>query len=121
MVSAKTIRDPRGCLTTVENLPFAVKRIYFLHGITGPRGGHAHRELDRIFIAAAGSFTVKSNGIENRLFMPDEPLRVRPMTWIELTDFSHGAICLVLASEEYSEADYIRDPAEFNQLTGMDF
>lgn len=113
MERLKTIRDPRGCLTVAEGLPFPVKRVYFLHHITGNRGGHAHRALDRLFIAVAGSLTVSLNGAPTRLWTPEEALRVPPLTWVELTDFTPDAICLVLASAEYEESDYIRSYEEF--------
>jgi hypothetical protein len=32
-----------------------------------------------------------------------------PGIWRELTNFSSGSVCLVLASMEYDELDYIRD------------
>ena len=39
------------------------------------------------------------------------------MTWVDLTDFSNGAVCLVLASAEYDENDYIRNRAEFDSIS----
>lgn len=116
MVKLKTIRDPRGCLTVAEGLPFPVKRVYLLHHITGPRGGHAHKQLDRLLIAVAGEFTANLNGVSTRLWTPEEALRVPPLTWLELFDFTPGAIGMVLASEEYDPADYIRDYQELLSL-----
>ncbi len=113
LISFPKILDERGNLTFVQKLPFEIKRIYYLYHVPDGsiRGGHAHKTLDRIFIAMAGRFKV--NGIE--LSNPWEGLRVLPMTWLELTDFSNGAVCLVLASAEYDESDYIRDYDEFNK------
>lgn len=51
-----------------------------------------------------------------RLDRPDIGLLIVPGIWRELLDFSSGAISLVLASEIYSEADYIRDYMEFKIL-----
>lgn len=116
MVRLQSIRDPRGCLTVAERLPFMVKRVYLLHHITGPRGGHAHRKLDRLLVAAAGSFTAIADGVPVRLWTPEEALRVPPLTWLELHDFSHDAVALVLASEEYEAADYIRDYSELSTI-----
>ncbi len=96
-----------------QGLPFPVKRLYWLHHVTGPRGGHAHKTLDRLLLAISGELTVRLNGAPQRLWTPEEAVRVPPMTWLELTDFTPDAICLVLASEEYEEADYIRDYQEF--------
>lgn len=116
MVKLQTIRDARGCLTVVEKLPFHVKRAYFLHHITGPRGGHAHKTLDRLLIAVSGSFLAVLNGAPTRLWTPEEAIRVPPMTWLDLRDFSSDAVAMVLASAEYDPDDYIRDITEFEKL-----
>ena len=115
LIQLPRIPDPRGNLTFVEKLPFEIKRVYYLYHLTpgSVRGGHAHKTVDRIFIAINGIFRV--NGIE--LSRPWEGLRVPPMTWLDLTDFSQGAVCLVLASHEYDESDYIRDRTEFLELS----
>lgn len=115
LIQFPRIPDPRGSLSFIEKLPFEIKRVYYIYHVTpgAIRGGHAHKTVDRIFIAMNGIFRV--NGIE--LSRPWEGLRVPPMTWLTLTDFSQGAVCLVLASEEYDEADYIRDYSEFLALS----
>jgi len=112
------IPDPRGNLSFAQKLPFEIKRCYWLYHLTpgSVRGGHAHKKLDRIFIAIHGLFKV--NGIE--LSRPWEGLRVHPMTWLELTEFSNGAVCLVLCSDEYDENDYIRDRSEFLEISATD-
>ncbi|MBR4390558.1 MAG: WxcM-like domain-containing protein [Bacteroidales bacterium] len=110
--------DRQGDLSVVENgkdVPFAVKRVYYLYDIPGgeERGGHAHKLLRQLIVAASGSFTVVlDDGREKRsitLNRPYQGLLVVPGIWRELIDFSSGAICLVLASEKYDEGDYIRD------------
>lgn len=114
----QTVRDPRGCLTVAEGFRFPVRRVYFLHHVTGARGGHAHKTLDRLLIAVAGSLTVVANGVPTRLWTPEEMLPVPPLTWLELSDFSHDAVCMVLASSEYDPADYIRSFEELEKLRG---
>lgn len=116
MVRLKTIRDPRGCLTVAEDLPFLVKRVYFLHHVTGNRGGHAHKTLDRLMVAVSGEFDASLNGVPTRLWTPEEAVRVPPKTWLELTNFSQDAICMILASQPYDESDYIRSYEEFLKL-----
>lgn len=116
MVRLQTIRDQRGCLTIAEKLPFNVKRVYWLHHLTGPRGGHAHRKLDRLLIAAAGSFLAVLNGAPYRLWTPEEAVRIPPLTWLDLRDFSSDAVCMILASDEYDEGDYIRDYVDFERI-----
>ena len=116
------IHNRAGNITIVEgqkNFPFEVKRIYYLYDIPGggDRGGHAHRELRQLILAASGSFDVLLDDGENKkvvtLNRPNYGLLVVPGIWRELMEFSSGAICLVLASSEYSEEDYIRSHTEF--------
>lgn len=114
--------DRQGDLSVVENyinIPFEVKRVYYLYDIPGgaERGGHAHKNLHQLIIAASGSFTVMlDDGKTKRsvsLNRPYQGLLIVPGIWRELVDFSSGAICLVLASEKYDESDYIRDYNDF--------
>ena len=109
--------DRKGNLTVVENqdtVPFDVKRAYYLYDVPGgeSRGGHAHKELSQLIIAASGSFTVTlDDGKVKRTFILNRPyqgLHVVPGIWRTLDDFSSGAVCLVLASHGYDENDYIR-------------
>lgn len=114
--------DRKGNISVVENgrdVPFNVKRTYYLYDVPGgeSRGGHAHKELRQLIIAASGSFTVTlDDGHVKRTFTLNRPyqgLYVVPGIWRTLDDFSSGAVCLVLASEKYDAADYIRDYNEF--------
>jgi hypothetical protein len=103
------------------NVPFDTPRVYYLYDIPGgaSRGGHAHRALEQVLIAAAGSFEVARNdGRLDRTIRLDQPhssLYIASGIWRELKDFSSGAICLTLASAPYDEADYIRDYEEFRR------
>ena len=114
--------DRKGNITVVENkedIPFEVRRTYYLYDVPGgeSRGGHAHRELSQLIIAASGSFTVTlDDGKVKRTLVLNRPyqgLYIVPGIWRTLDDFSTGAVCLVLASHGYDEADYIRDYDEF--------
>lgn len=107
----------KGDISVVENgkeVPFDVKRIYYLYDVPGgaDRGGHAHKELYQLIVAASGAFTVVlDDGINKKAFTLNRPyqgLLVKPGIWRTLTDFSSGSICMVLASEKYDEKDYIR-------------
>lgn len=108
----------KGNITVVENsstIPFEVRRTYYLYDIPGgeSRGGHAHRKLQQLIVAASGSFSVTLNdGRVKRTFVMNRLLIV-PGIWRTLEDFSSGSVCLVLASEKYEESDYIRDYEEF--------
>jgi len=116
------IHNRAGNITIVEgykNIPFEIKRLYYLYDIPGgeDRGGHAHKELRQLIIAASGSFNVLLGDGTNKkivnLNRPDYGLMIVAGIWRELMEFSSGAICLVLASENYVETDYIRDAHEF--------
>ena len=111
-----------GNITSVNNnleIPFETKRIYYLYDVPGgeSRGGHAHKNLHQLIIAASGSFDViLDDGSVKRTVNLSRPyfgLYFPPGIWRELNNFSSGSICLVLASEEYDEDDYIRSYEEF--------
>lgn len=119
------IHNPAGNITIVEgetHLPFDVKRIYYLYDIPAgeDRGGHAHKELRQLIVAASGAFDVLlDDGVNKKvvtLNRPDYGLLVVPGIWRELMEFSSGAVCLVLASEGYDEGDYIREYEEFSEM-----
>ena len=114
-----------GNITIIENnldIPFEIKRIYYLYDIPSneKRGGHAHKELYQLVIAASGSFNINLNdGVNDKtifLNRPDFGLLMVPGIWRDLSDFSSGSVCLVFASEIYSENDYIRNYNEFITL-----
>lgn len=114
----------KGDISVVENgkeVPFDVKRIYYLYDVPGgaDRGGHAHKELYQLIVAASGAFTVElDDGLNKKAFTLNRPyqgLLVKPGIWRTLTDFSSGSICMVLASEKYDEQDYIRDYDKFKE------
>jgi hypothetical protein len=113
-----------GNLTALENnltIPFQIKRVYYLYDVPGgeDRGGHAHKKLQQFVIAVSGSFEVLlDDGVNKKVIHLDRPyigLHIVPGIWRELLNFSSGAICLVLASEIYSEDDYIRNKDEFRK------
>ena len=114
--------DRKGNITVVENnktVPFDVRRTYYLYDVPGgeSRGGHAHKGLHQLIVAASGSFTVTlDDGSIKRTYNLNRPyqgLLVVPGIWRTLDDFSSGAVCMVLASEGYSEDDYIRNYEDF--------
>lgn len=116
------IHNRSGNITVIEEnnlIPFLVKRIYYLYDIPGgaERGGHAHINLYQLVIAASGSFSVAINdGVNSKIAHLNQPytgLLIVPGIWRELNSFSSGSICLVLASEHYSENDYIRDYSNY--------
>lgn len=122
LIDALHIADPRGSLAVLEvgaHVPFVVQRVYYLYDVPegAHRGGHAHKALHQLFIAVSGAFDlVLNDGVDSlrvRLDSPHRAFHVGPMVWRELETFSAGAVCLVLASAPYDEADYYRDFEDF--------
>ncbi len=122
LISLPKISERRGSLYFVENqvhIPFDIKRIYYINDVPQgeERGSHAHKELEQVFIALSGSFTITlDDGTSQSQFTlnrSNEGLYVPPGYWRNLTDFTTGAVCLVLASEPYQAEDYIRDYKHF--------
>jgi hypothetical protein len=125
MVDLPRIRDPRGTLTYVEgnrHIPFSIARAYWVYDVPGGevRGGHAYVELQEFFVALSGSFdVVVDDGMEAARFTLNRSykgLHVPRLVWRQLESFSTNAVCLILASRHYDEADYLRDRQEFRQL-----
>jgi dTDP-4-dehydrorhamnose 3,5-epimerase-like enzyme len=123
------IPNPAGDLTTIDaagDLPFPIRRVYYVYSVPegAQRGGHAHRRLEQVLIAIAGSFDVVIDDGERRetvrLDTPGTGLYLPTMVWRELTNFTAAAVCLVLASEPYDEADYVRDYDEFRSIGARD-
>lgn len=126
IISLPKIQSRSGNITPVHNsveIPFPIKRIFYLYDVPGgeSRGAHAHRECHQFLIAASGAFEVLLNdGKTQRVIQLNRPylgLHIPPMIWSSEVNFSSGSICLVLASMDYSEQDYIRDYNSFLQLT----
>lgn len=117
---------PNGSLTVMENTvgaPFAIKRVFYLYDVPADssRGGHSHFHDHQFIIAASGAFEVTVEDGKNkhtyRLDRPYEGLHVPPGIWRTLQNFSSGSVCLVMTSEAFDEADYVREYDEFLRLT----
>jgi hypothetical protein len=122
LISLPKIQDPRGNLTFIEggsHVDFEIRRVYYLYDVPGgaSRGGHAHKALHQLIVALSGSFdALLDDGQEKKTFHLNRSykgLYVCPMIWRELSNFSSGSVCMVLASNRYDEADYYRDYDQF--------
>ena len=122
LIELPKISDPRGNLTFIEggrHVPFPIARVYYLYDVPGgaSRGGHAHRQLQQLIIAMSGSFdVVVDDGTTQKTFTLNRShvgLYLPTMVWRELVNFSSGAVCTVLASHRYDEADYFRSYDSF--------
>ncbi|HEV7137482.1 MAG TPA: FdtA/QdtA family cupin domain-containing protein [Steroidobacteraceae bacterium] len=125
IIELPKVADPRGNLTFVEggnHIPFEIRRVYYLYDVPGgsDRGAHAHRRLHQFVVAMSGSFDiVLHDGDRQRRFHLNRSyfgLYICPMMWRTLDNFSSGGVCMVLASEVYDAADYIRDYDQFLAL-----
>lgn len=119
------IHNPAGNITAINeyiDIPFKIKRVYYLYDVPGgeERGGHAHKNLYQLVVAASGSFDiVLDDGKKKKKISLNRPyigLNIVPGIWREVINFSSGSICLVLASKNYTAEDYIRDYIEFKKL-----
>jgi WxcM-like, C-terminal len=120
------IQNRAGNITAIHSeveVPFELKRIFYLYDIPGgeDRGAHAHKACHQFLVAASGSFEILLNdGKTQRLVQLNRPyigLHIPPMIWASEINFSAGSICLVLASHNYDEQDYIRDYEDYLKLT----
>lgn len=114
--------DERGSLSVIEGgalVPFGIARVYYLYDIPAGqvRAAHGHRRLEQFMVALSGSFEIQlDDGFERRtvrMDRPDRGLYIAPGMWRDLNGFSGGAVCLVLASLHFDEADYLRDYDDF--------
>ncbi|MGH2914912.1 MAG: sugar 3,4-ketoisomerase [Solirubrobacteraceae bacterium] len=122
LIDLPRVNDPRGNLTFLEagqTVPFDISRVYYLYDVPGgeSRGGHAHRQLEQVVIAASGSFEVLvDDGQHSERYELRRSycgLYIPRMVWREIDEFSSGSVCLVIASQHYDENDYYRDYDEF--------
>ena len=127
MIDLPVVSDPRGDLTFVEgerHIPFPIARVYYLYNVPvdAERGGHAHKKLEQVIFALSGSFRITvDDGRERQKFWLRDPRRglyLSRMIWREMDAFSQGAVCMVLASQPYDEADYFRDYGKFRKVAG---
>ena len=124
VIELPRIKNRAGNITPVsnfENIPFEVKRVFYIYDIPGgeDRGAHAHKVCHQFLVAAGGSFEIELNdGLNKRTVTLNRPyygLHNPPGIWAAEKGFSSGAICLVLASHKYDEHDYLRNYKEYTE------
>lgn len=106
--------DPRGNLTVIDKeLPFDVKRVYYIYGVAGDqvRAGHRHKKTIQLLVCVRGSCEVFVNdGSQRQTYLLDRPdlgLLMEPQDWHTMFNFTPDSLLLVLASEYYDVNDYI--------------
>ena len=127
LIEFPVVHDARGDLTFIEggrHVPFSIARVYYLYNVPvdAERGGHAHKAVQQVLFALSGSFRVRIDDGRERtdhwLRDPRRGLYIGPLVWREMDSFSQGAVCMVLASLPYEEAEYIRDYGDFLRMAG---
>lgn len=128
LIDLPPLGDDRGSLVAVEankTVPFDIKRVYYIFG-TKPgvaRGFHAHKALKQVAVCVTGSCRMLlDNGREKEELLLDSPTKglvIEDLVWREMHDFTPDCVLLVLASEHYDEADYIRNYDDFLEVVGV--
>jgi len=117
--------DDRGSLVALEankTIPFDIKRVYYIFATeTGvARGFHAHKALKQVAVCVTGTCRILlDNGCHKEEVLLDSPtkgLLIEDLVWREMHEFSPDCVLLVLASEHYDEADYIRNYEDFLKI-----
>ncbi|WP_274369920.1 sugar 3,4-ketoisomerase [Morganella morganii] len=129
LIEFETLGDDRGSLISLEqnkNIPFEIKRIYYIFGTKEnvSRGFHAHRNLQQVAVCLSGSCRFVLDNGEKReeiiLNSPDKGLYINNYMWREMHDFSPDCVLIVLASDFYLESDYIRNYDDFLKSNPVD-
>lgn len=126
IIDLQTIYDNRGCLTISKNIPFEIKRVFFVSGVPelSERGRHAHYSLQEVLVPIQGCFTVNLYTPNSKVsvIMKDKSkgILLYPFMWRTITNYSSDAICVSFCSEKFNEQDYIKSwhkyKYEFNKL-----
>lgn len=115
LIALPTFSDARGNLTVIEkNIPFEIRRIFFIYGVDDSvRGGHRHHNTWQVAFCIQGSCIISnSDGERREEFLLDTPAKgliLEPTDWHTMHHFTPDAILMVLASELFDAADYIRE------------
>jgi len=129
LIQLKELGDERGFLVALEvnkDIPFSIKRVYYMHGLSSvtPRGFHAHRDLRQVAICITGNCKfVMDDGIsrnEYTLSNSSTGILIDKMIWHEMHDFSDDCVLMVVASDVYDESDYIRNYKQFAKMVSDD-
>ncbi len=119
-------RDERGVLTSIESgmdIPFKIKRVFYMHHVEKNRGGHAHRDTDQVVIALVGDFMIDfSDGSRTNTYHLDDPTKglfMPRMVFTRLYDFSKDAVCAVLANTHYEISRSIRSWEDYMEEIGQ--
>ncbi len=123
LVDVPTFTDERGAISVLDKeLPFLVRRVFWLHHIKGgkDRGSHALLDSSEIMVAVHGSFIVDLDDTESKTSIllddPSKGLMIRPGVWFRTHSYKEDGVSLILAEEEYARDKYTYDYEEYKRL-----
>lgn len=123
IINIPTFTDERGAISVMDKeLPFQVRRVFWLHHIADEkdRGEHALLDSTEIIVAVHGSFVVDLDDTESKISVlldsPDKGLVIRPGIWFRTHSYKDDGVSLILAEEEYARNKYTYDYEEFKRL-----
>ena len=115
LIDLKTVSDDRGSLTAVEgagDIPFDIRRVFYMHHVSSGRGGHAHIDTDQVLIPIHGSVKVRlTYGRESAEYVMDDctkGLYIPRLYFTDMYDFAPETVCLVLSSTHYDMGKSLR-------------
>ncbi len=127
LIDVPTFTDERGAISVMDKeLPFDVKRVFWLHHINEGKGRGAHALLDsaEIMVAIHGSFVVDLDDLETKISLvldnPGKGLIIRPGIWFRTHSYREDGVSLILASEEYARDKYTYDYEEYKKLRNIE-
>ena len=123
IIDVPTFTDERGSISVLDKeLPFVVRRVFWLHHIMEgkDRGAHALLDSSEIMVAVHGSFVVDLDDTETKTSIllddPGKGLMIRPGVWFRTHSHKNDGVSLILAEEEYARDKYTYDYKEFKRL-----
>lgn len=128
MIDFRIMGDDRGSLIALEahhNIPFGIKRIYYIFGTQAgvSRGFHAHKSLEQVAVCVKGQcrMVLDDGKTQESIWLDSscQGLHIGRMIWREMHDFSDDCVLMVLANKRYDENDYIRSYNEFKELVNQ--
>ncbi len=126
LVDVPTFTDERGAISVMDKeLPFQVRRIFWLHHINEgkDRGAHALLDSSEIIVAVHGSFVIDLDDTEHQVSVlldnPAKGLIIRPGVWFRTHSYKDDGVSLIIAEKEYSRDKYTYDYSEFRRFRGL--
>lgn len=123
LIEIPTFTDERGAISVMDKeLPFQVRRVFWLHHIADgkDRGEHALLDSTEIIVAVHGSFVVDLDDTVSKtcvlLDSPDKGLVIRPGIWFRTHSYKNDGVSLILAEEEYARNKYTYDYEDYKML-----